>query len=258
MKIAILYICTGKYDVFWKEFFESYEEYFLPNSQKEYFVFTDAETLYAENECNGIHKIYQKQLGWPDDTLMRFHMFDSISEQLEKFDFIYFMNANCKCVTTITEEEFLPKDKDIVVVQHPGYYNKNPKDFVYDRNPKSTAYIPKNQGQYYICGGINGGKSQAYLKLIKELKNNIDIDKSNGVIAKWHDESHINRYILNHDNWEIKSPEYCCAEGWELPFKPRILVREKSKYFDSFTMKNGKLAYIKRKISKLIIDKIGG
>lgn len=25
-KIAILYICTGKYVVFWKDFFDSYEE----------------------------------------------------------------------------------------------------------------------------------------------------------------------------------------------------------------------------------------
>ena len=83
MKIAILYICTGKYDIFWKEFFESYEELFLPNSEKEYFVFTDAEELYAEKNCERIHRIYQEQLGWPKDTLMRFHMFDTISEQLK-------------------------------------------------------------------------------------------------------------------------------------------------------------------------------
>jgi hypothetical protein len=258
VKVAILYICTGKYDVFWKDFFESYEQYFLPNSQKEYFVFTDSETLYSEDICNRIHKIYQKQLGWPDDTLMRFHMFDSISEKLEKFDYIFFMNANCKCVTTITEEEFLPKDKDILVVQHPGAYKKRPNKFTYDRNPKSTAYIPKGQGQYYICGGINGGKSEAYLNLIKELKKNIDIDKANGVIAKWHDESHINRYILNHDNWMILSPSYCFAEGWNLPFEPKILVREKSNYFDSVEIKSGKLVSLKRKVCKYILNLMKG
>lgn len=27
-KVAVLYICTGKYDVFWKDFYISYEKYF--------------------------------------------------------------------------------------------------------------------------------------------------------------------------------------------------------------------------------------
>lgn len=41
-KVAVLYICTGKYDVFWKDFYISYEKYFLPDCEKHYYVFTDA------------------------------------------------------------------------------------------------------------------------------------------------------------------------------------------------------------------------
>lgn len=247
-KVAILYICTGKYNVFWKEFYESYEENFLPNSLKEYFVFTDAEELYGEKQCSRIHKIYQQQLGWPNDTLMRYHMFEAIAKKLERFDYIFFMNANCKCVSRIEEKEFLPIEKDILVVQHPGEYNKRPDRFSYDRNPKSTAYISKGTGQYYICGGINGGKAEAYLELIKELKKNIDIDNNNQVIAKWHDESHINRYIIDHNNWMMLSPSYCYAEGWNIPFEPKILVREKSKYFDANAIKFGKFFSLLRTI----------
>lgn len=251
-RVAILYICTGKYDVFWREFFESYEENFLPNSLIEYFVFTDAEELYGEKQCNRIHKIYQQQLGWPNATLMRYHMFESIANQLEIFDYIFFMNANCKCVSKIEEKDFLPVEKDILVVQHPGEYNKKPDRFSYDRNSKSTAYIPKGTGQYYICGGINGGKAEAYLQLIKELKKNIDIDNNNQVIAKWHDESHINRYIIDHDNWIMLSPSYCYAEGWNIPFEPKILVREKSKYIDANAMKFGKFfSFLRTIIRKL-------
>lgn len=247
IQVAILYICTGKYDVFWKEFFDSYEENFLPDTLKEYFVFTDAEKLYGEDECNRIHKIYQQRLGWPDDTLMRYHMFDTISDKLIRFDYIFFMNANCKCVTRISEQEFLPVEKDIVVVQHPGAYQKKPKHYTYDRNPKSTAYIKRGQGQYYVCGGINGGKAVAYIELIKELKRNVDIDKENDVVARWHDESHINHYILEHDNWIMLSPSYCYAEGWNLPFEAKIIVRDKSKYFDVISVKNGPFATVLRK-----------
>lgn len=255
-RIAILYICTGKYDVFWKGFLRSYEKNFLPNSIKEYFVFTDAPSLYGEDKCKRIHRIFQKKLGWPYDTLMRFQMFDSIADRLQEFDYVFFMNANCKCVSVITEEEFLPKKKDILVVQHPGEYNKKPKKFSYGRNPQSTAYIPKGEGRYYVCGGINGGRTAAYLELIRELKKNVDIDIKNHVIAKWHDESHINHYIYTHDNWEMLSPSYCYAEDWNLPFEPKILVREKSKYIDANGMKFGKFVSALRKIARKIIRKI--
>ena len=82
-KIAILYICTGKYDIFWEDFYKTSEKYFLNNSEKHYFVFTDAQSIYEEN-CDRVHKIYQKTLGWPYNTLMRFNMFKGIEEQLEK------------------------------------------------------------------------------------------------------------------------------------------------------------------------------
>lgn len=252
-KVAILYICTGNYTVFWKEFFESYEKNFLPESQKEYFVFTDADSIYGEDSCARIHRIFQKRLGWPYDTLMRFDMFSSIADRLEEFDYTFFMNANCKCVSVITEEEFLPKKKDILVVQHPGEYNKKPSRYSYDRNPQSTAYIPKGEGKYYICGGINGGRTKAYLGLVEELKKNVEKDLSNNVIAKWHDESHINHYIYVHDNWEMLSPAYCYAEDWNLPFEPKILVREKSRYIDANGMKFGKFASALRKIVRKII-----
>ena len=33
-KIGMLYICTGKYTVFWPEFYRSFEEKFLPGCEK--------------------------------------------------------------------------------------------------------------------------------------------------------------------------------------------------------------------------------
>ena len=53
--IAVLYICTGKYVAFWEKFYKSFEENFLKNSQVEYFVFTDAENLYQQQENPRIH-----------------------------------------------------------------------------------------------------------------------------------------------------------------------------------------------------------
>ena len=46
--IGILYICTGPYVLFWKDFYESFEKNFLPSYEKRYYVFTDAEEIFAE------------------------------------------------------------------------------------------------------------------------------------------------------------------------------------------------------------------
>ncbi len=156
-KIAILYICTGKYDIFWKEFYKSSEKYLLPNCEKTYFVFTDAEKIYDEEKNKRIHKIYQENLGWPDNTLKRFHMFWSIKKDLEKYDYIYFFNANCEIKRTITEQEFLPDPKKLLVVKHIGYHHKYNLFYPYERRKNSTAYIKRGYGNTYIFGGFNGG-----------------------------------------------------------------------------------------------------
>ena len=74
-KVAVLYICTGKYSILWKEFYESFEKHFLPDCKKEYFVFTDADKIEYEDNNSSIHRIAQEALQWPYSTLLRFHMF---------------------------------------------------------------------------------------------------------------------------------------------------------------------------------------
>ena len=41
MKIAILYICTGRYAQFFHDFYQSAKQYFLTDEDKTFFVFTD-------------------------------------------------------------------------------------------------------------------------------------------------------------------------------------------------------------------------
>lgn len=228
-RVAILYICTGAYDAFWKEFYRSFEEKFLPNTIKEYFVFTDAAHIYDEENCTRIHRIPQENLGWPGNTLFRFRIFSRIIEELKEFDYVFFMNANIICQTEITEEEFLPIDENLLVVRHPGFYDDKPYVFSYERDKKSLAYIPYTKGKVYVCGGVNGGKADSFIELIQELDRRITIDYENGIIAAWHDESHINKYILDRNDYKLLSPSYAYPEGWDIPFEKKLLLIEKEK-----------------------------
>jgi hypothetical protein len=231
-KVGILYICTGKYIAFWEGFFKSYEKNFLPNCEKEYFVFTDAQRLSVGEDCPNVHRIMQEDLGWPGNTLFRFQIFRRIEEQLRKFDYLFFMNANCVCISSVTEEEFLPAIGQFLVVQHPGYYNRKSMQFPYDRQKNSSAYIPYGKGKCYVCGGVNGGTASEFLKAIDILSERIQADYQKGAIARWHDESQLNRYVYENMNYRLLTPAYCYPEGWTLPFEKKIMVRDKSKFFN--------------------------
>ncbi|OUM61769.1 glycosyltransferase family 6 protein, partial [Piromyces sp. E2] len=234
--IAILYICTGKYDVFWKEFYESVEEKFIPHMKKDYFVFTDSKDIYKKENDN-VHIIKQKNLGWPGNTLYRFHMFLSQKEKLQNYKYIFFMNANIICNFGVGEE-FLPKDEGLLFVQHHAYYKAPNTKFSYERNSNSTAYIPMGQGKYYVCGGVNGGRAKEYLHMCEVLKSRIDEDDKNDVVAVWHDESHINKYLLELEKSQYKllNVSYCFPEykmnRKSFPFDPILFFRNKKKYIN--------------------------
>lgn len=266
-KIAVLYICTGDYIIFWKEFYDSFQKFFLPESFKEYFVFTDAGEIYGQNYEN-IHKVYQGNLGWPGNTLKRFHMFMDIEERLEVFDFIFFFNSNLVCQEIITEKEFLPqKNQNLVVVKHPGWVNDMRLFYTYERRPKSQAYIPYNKGKYYVCGGVNGGRAAFYVKLIEDLRNAIDMDLERGIIARYHDESHLNKYILGRTDVRILGPEYCYPEGYNLSCRTKLLLLNKSNYIDVNKIKGNRVSIflvvksyiieILRRICRIFVPKAG-
>ena len=258
-KVGILYICTGEYVVFWDGFYRSFEKYFLKNSEIHYFVFTDSKELSHENENKRIHRIYQENLRWPGNTLFRFKIFVDNQNCFLDMDYLFFFNANAECKMVISEESFLPQDKNLLFVKHPGFYSEKPYMFPYEHSKKSKAYLSYMGGEYYICGGINGGKRDSFLELSLSLMRDIDADYQNGIIAKWHDESHINKYLtkLNPEEYSILSPAYCYPEGWTIPFEKKILIRNKSKlinvngvkkYHFIFlsNLKNGFLYHIKK------------
>lgn len=229
MKIGILYICTGNYTIFWKDFYLSCEKNFINEHEKHYFVFTDKPEIEFENENINIHKIYQENLGWPFNTLKRYSIFLRNEEKIKKMDFIFYLNANVLFLKEITTEEFLPLNHySLVGCLHPGFYNKSPNKYTYENRSASRAYLKNDVGKYYFAGGINGGKTKEFIECIKILNKNIEDDLNNQIIAKWHDESHWNHYLNNNLNKiKILSPAYLYPENSLLPFPKKILIRDK-------------------------------
>lgn len=194
-KVAILYMATGKYISFWGNFYQSMEKYFLPRHEKTYFLFTDHDDLQVPNN---VIKVHQDQLPWPGMTFMRFHFFDGIKDKLKEYDYIYFLNGTMMPLQEINEEIFPTEEQAVAVtIRAADFRRKNLSWARYSRNKKSRSYVSLNEGKYYVMGGFNGGTSRGFLKLIEILKSWTDEDIKNNVVPRWHDESMLNRYVIN-------------------------------------------------------------
>src|SRR5207245_885828 len=95
---------------------------------------------------------YQDYIGWPYETLYRFHYFFKFNKSdYSNVDYMYFLNSNALCCTTIGKE-ILPTQGHVFCTHnhqgHSGYegtFEKDKKD--------STAYMPFEEGKKYTYIG---------------------------------------------------------------------------------------------------------
>ena len=224
MKVAIIFIGTAKYIDFLPLYYQECEENFLVNTQKTYFVFTDGE---ISDPPENVKIYYQEHLPWPYITLKRFEIINKANEDLYNFDWVVFMDADTLVVDKITEEEFF-SEKELFGVHHPCAFMKMPPHNeppgAFETNPISTAWT--NDFSIYYQGCFWGGRVPYVMDLIDELEECVNQDLEKGIVAVWHDESHLNRYFSQHkDLIKLFGPEYAYPESLKqyFDFKPKIV-----------------------------------
>ena len=213
MNVAIIYVCTGSYKVFWKDFYCSAEKYFLPDIEKSYFIFTESDELLQMN-LKRVYTYYQKKIGWPFDTLLRFDFITRIQDILESYDSIYFCNANLLFLDRFSE--------NVIDVQKMFFLTCMPENiksegFPLERNPKSKAYVPfEKKCLHYVQGGFFGGPSSEFLKMSRILRDWTAEDIRNGIIPVWHDESMLNAF-LSDKQYDVLPRDIMLPEERRLP-----------------------------------------
>jgi hypothetical protein len=235
MKVAIIFIGTSRYINFLPLYYEKCEENFLVNTDKTYFVFTDGE---LSNTPGNVLPYHLDHLDWPYITLNRFQIINTIKEDLKNFDCIVFMDADTLVIDSITEDEFF-SDKPLFGVHHPCSYLKMPPHDrppgAFESDPRSRAYVDTENFTTYFQGCLWGGKTPEIFELIDQLEENIKQDLNDGIIAVWHDESHLNHYFTKHpDLVHVLGPEYAYPEIFSqyCGFEPKIvhLAKDNDKY----------------------------
>ncbi len=206
MKILMMNIATNKYTRFVDDFYVSCDQFFLPNTEVHHLLFTD-NMEFEINTAVPFKKSYVEHKPFPEPTLKRYHYFLQERDYIEQFDYVFYSDIDMKFVSPVTEEEVC---SDLTLTIHP-LIRTNRELYSYESNKESTAYIDINtEGEYYFCGGFNGGSSKKFMELSDTIAKNVDIDESNGMMAVWHDESHLNRYAVN--NPPTKIIDWCLTD----------------------------------------------
>lgn len=214
METGLLVVYTGEYFKYFEKFWQTFNNFC--GGQARLYVFTDRKASELPNDKR-IVRIPTNHFDWPIMPLLRWHLVDFFRDYYQE-DYLYLIDGDVYFKDKVIANAI---KGELVGTLHRNI-ERSRKDFNYETRKESTAHIPDDLGEKYFCGGFVGGKREEFLKMAKRLKNNIQKDIDNGIRAVWGDESHINRYFVDHAPTEILSPEYMCPEGND-KFKQRIV-----------------------------------
>ena len=227
MKICILTIATSKYIQFVERLLDNIEENFLNGHEIKCLLFTDHEVETSDN-------VKVSQIGhkpWPEPALKKYNYINSESEYLKDFDYLYLFDADVGIVDTVGEEVL----QDLVGVLHPYKFFEDKKVYPYEKRKQSTAYVADENHNKYYAAAFVGGKSENFLQMAKIISERVEEDERNSIIAKWHDESHLNKYFNENPPTDL-SPSYMfpgdLRDPSEYPFKPKIVALAKDPSFN--------------------------
>lgn len=187
MRIAISTILTDSYWSRYETLKKSIDNYFLKNHDVKFFTYTN-----KSQSANNIFNI--SHLPSPLITLMKFNYLIQQQDVYKNFDLIYFIDGDCEVVNVIDEEIFPTDEMPIVVTKHPWqHYNST----LYDENPSSTAYVNDSGNNHYLQACFFGGYVEDVINMSVDIHTLIKEDLKKRYIAKWFDESYMNKYLLN-------------------------------------------------------------
>lgn len=248
LQLSIAVIATNRYVEFLPDLLKSIDRFVLQGQEVEAVVFTN-ELDYVEKISLDLKRIKIRIVAiapysWPDASLLRYKIFEEHQDLLLGKHIMY-MDADTVVVQSISLDmlDNALSSYEVALVQHPGYFNRSlfvrwvlkTKFGPWETNRASAAFVRFSQRNKYVCGGVWFGTRKAIIPLVAYLSNSVAQDQKQNLVAKWHDESHLNMWLVkNHAN--LLEPRWAFAPGYKnlKALTPLIEVIEKGDGFNSY------------------------
>lgn len=198
------------------------------NKRKE----VDSMVLGLANIRKGITIFETEAAQWPMPTLLRYNLFLQQEEKLKDYDYIFYCDIDMVFNNYVGDEVL---GEGLTAALHPMYALRQNYVAPFEPNPKSAAYVLFHNT--YYAGGFQGGKSAEFIKAMKEMRRTIDLDfEKNNYIARWNDESHLNKYLRDNPPSITLSPAYIYPDSlineyyiklWGRNYSPKIITLTK-------------------------------
>ncbi|XP_045419754.1 histo-blood group ABO system transferase [Lemur catta] len=217
--VGLTVFAIKKYVVFLKLFLETAEKHFMVGHRVIYYVFTDRPDKVPHVALGPGRRLQvlrvQAYARWQDVSMRRMQMLSEAAEQrfLHEVDYLVCADVDMQFHDHVGVEIL----SSLFGTLHPGFYQRPREAFTYERRPQSQAHIPQDEGDFYYMGAFFGGSVPEVQRLTKACHQAMMADRAQGIEAVWHDESHLNKYLLYHKPTKVLSPEYMWDQqllGW--------------------------------------------
>ena len=225
----------------WSELINSAEKHLTDFISAHFILFTDSADQIPDEIIRKLGDrlsiVTIQGLPWPYPTLYRYRYILSQREQI-KTTHVMYLDADMLFVNDIEIFHEISQESGIALTLHPGFYRPRGyrKALFYSQHPiilakdicslynkggigsweessDSMAWVEKSKRNQYVCGGVWFGPTDAISNMCHLLNENIEIDESRGIMARYHDESHLNYFAANHQV-TLNIPRLCFDESY--------------------------------------------
>ncbi|XP_061876118.1 histo-blood group ABO system transferase 2-like isoform X3 [Colius striatus] len=226
---GVVTFAVEKYVQFIKGFMSSANKYFLAGHQVNFYLFTDNPEQISHLQLAPENHLFvipvQNHTRGQDISLRQMGIISTYIQSRFQYevDYLYSIDIDVQLVEHVGVEII----DTLVGTISSWHYDTRRESKPYEPRAESRAAVPQGEGDFYYTASFYGGSVAEVYRLTRACFKGILEDRGNGIEARWHDESHLNKYLLEHKPTRLLSPEYC----WDAELsRPRIIQGQQLTY----------------------------
>nr|XP_013009670.1 alpha-1,3-galactosyltransferase 2 [Cavia porcellus] len=212
LTIGLTVFAVGRYlEKYLSHFLESAEQYFMVGQRVVYYVFTEQPAAVPRVALGPGRQLrvepVMRERRWQDVSMARMRtLHEALGGRLgREAHYVLCMDVD-QHFSGLFGPEVLA---DSVAQLHAWHYRRPRWLLPFERDERSAAAIAFGEGDFYYHAAVFGGSVAALRRLTAHCARGLQLDRARGLEARWHDESHLNKFFWLHKPAKVLSPEFC-------------------------------------------------